>query len=198
VAKVVLVTGGCRSGKSLYAQQLAESLPLPRLYVATCPVTDDEMLRRIEAHRQARANRGWETIEEQVDLAGVIRAHAQHAVLLVDCVTLWVNNLMYQAQREGRPMHEAAISHACRDVLDAAEGVGGTVIFVTNEVGMGIVPENASAREFRDLVGRANQSIAARADSVTLLVSGIPVPILTRSASESPNTNPKRQRGSQY
>ena len=102
MAEIVLVTGGCRSGKSAYAQQLAESLPPRRLYVATCPVTDDEMRRRIEEHREARADRGWETVEEQLDLAGVFRRHAEHNVLLVDCVTLWINNLMYHAELTGR------------------------------------------------------------------------------------------------
>ena len=120
MARIVLVTGGCRSGKSAYAQQLAESLPPTRLYVATCPVTDDEMRRRIEQHRQARRDRGWETVEEQLDLAGVFRRHAEHNVLLVDCVTLWVNNLMYHAEREGAASHRSRRCRAMRP--DARRG----------------------------------------------------------------------------
>ena len=174
-AKIILVTGGCRSGKSAYAQQLAESLPPTRLFVATCPVTDEEIQHRIEQHRRARQDRGWETVEEQCDLADVFRRHGQHHVLLVDCVTLWINNLMYHAEREGRPLTEADIARQCREVLGAAEACSGTVIFVTNEVGLGVVPENAQARHYRDLVGRANQVFAARADTVTLLCCGIPV-----------------------
>jgi len=176
MTKIVLVTGGCRSGKSAYAQQVAESLPPGRLYVATAPVTDNEMRDRIEQHRRARRDRGWaETIEEQLDLAGVFQRHGQNNVLLVDCVTLWINNLLYDAQRRSRPFAEADVAEQCGRMLDAARTCGGTVIFVTNEVGLGIVPENALARRYRDLVGRANQLIAAAADTVTLVCCGIPL-----------------------
>jgi adenosylcobinamide kinase/adenosylcobinamide-phosphate guanylyltransferase len=174
MARIALVTGGCRSGKSAYALEMAESLSSSRAYVATCPVTDEEMRRRIETHRQARRERGWVTIEEQTDLAGVFRGHAQYGVLLVDCVTLWVNNLMHHAALEGRHIGEAEIAQHCREMLDASEACRGTVIFVTNEVGMGVVPENAQARRYRDLAGRANQIMAARADAVTLMVCGVP------------------------
>ncbi len=174
-ARIVLVTGGCRSGKSAYAQGLAESLAPPRLYVATCPVTDAEMQRRIEAHQQARRNRGWETIEEQLDLAGVLGRHWGPKVLLVDCLTLWVNNLMYDAEQQGRQFTEADVAGKCREVLAATAAVcREVVIFVTNEVGLGVVPENAQARRYRDLVGRANQTIAAQADTVTLVTCGLP------------------------
>jgi adenosylcobinamide kinase / adenosylcobinamide-phosphate guanylyltransferase len=175
VGKIVLVTGGCRSGKSDYAQQLAESLPPSRLFVATCPVTDDEIRRRIERHRQARRGRGWETIEEQLDLPAVFRGHSQHNVILVDCVTLWVNNWMYCAEREARQIGEDEIAERTGRVLDAAGACRGTAVFVSNEVGLGVVPENAQARCFRDLVGRANQILAAQADDVTLVCCGIPL-----------------------
>jgi len=175
MARIVLVTGGCRSGKSAYAERLAESLPPTRLYVATAPVSDEEMQRRIDEHRRARQGRGWETVEEQLDLAGVFAANGQHHVLLVDCLTLWVNNLMYYAEQAGRQMAEADVAAQCDHVLRAAEARRGTVIFVSNEVGLGVVPENALARRYRDLVGRANQIIAARADAATLLCCGIPL-----------------------
>ncbi len=96
-------------------------------------------------------------------------------MLLVDCITLWINNLMYAADRDGRPLDEAHVADHCRAVLDAAAGCRGTVVLVSNEVGMGIVPENTAARRYRDLVGRANQAIAARADRVTLVSCGIPL-----------------------
>lgn len=175
MADVVLVVGGCRSGKSAYAQTLAESSPAPRAYVATCPIIDDEMRRRVEQHRAARQGRGWETIEEPLDLPGAIRRCAEHGVLLVDCVTLWINNLLYAAERSGGSLDEAAVVRHCREALDAADGCGGAAIFVSNEVGMGIVPENAQTRLYRDLVGRANQTIAARARRVTLLSCGVPL-----------------------
>ncbi len=118
MARIVLVTGGCRSGKSAYAERLAESLPPSRLYVATAPVSDEEMQRRIDGHRRARQGRGWETVEEQLDLAGVFSANGQHNVLLVDCVTLWVNNLMYYADRDGRRVTEADVAGLCDAVLE--------------------------------------------------------------------------------
>jgi adenosylcobinamide kinase / adenosylcobinamide-phosphate guanylyltransferase len=181
MAKIALVTGGCRSGKSDYAQRLAESLPPPRLYVATCPVTDDEMASRIERHRQARRDRDWQTAEEQIDLRAVLSAHAHHNAILIDCVTLWINNLMYQAERQTRRIGEDEIADRVASTLDAAAACRGTVIFVTNEVGLGVVPENAQARCYRDLVGRANQILAARAESVTLLCCGIPVQLKGRT-----------------
>ena len=143
--------------------------------MATCPIIDDEMRRRVEQHRAARQGRGWETIEEPLDLPGAIRRCAEHGVLLVDCVTLWINNLLYAAEQSGGSLDEAAVVRHCREALDAADGCRGAAIFVSNEVGMGIVPENAQTRLYRDLVGRANQTIAARAGRVTLLSCGIPL-----------------------
>ena len=174
MAKIVLVTGGCRSGKSAYAQRLAESLPSRRLFVATCPVTDEEMRLRIEAHQQARLDQGWETVEEQVELATVFRRHGECEAVLVDCLTLWVNNLMHYAEQAGRSISEWDIAEICRETLMPARQRRGTVIFVTNEVGLGVVPDNAVARRYRDLLGRANQTIAAEADTVTLVTCGIP------------------------
>jgi adenosylcobinamide kinase/adenosylcobinamide-phosphate guanylyltransferase len=143
--------------------------------VATCPVFDDELRERVARHRAARQDRGWETIEEQRDLAGVFRRHGQRRVLLVDCITLWINNLMLAAEAAGRRLDEAEVAGLCQEMLDAAASRPGTVVFVSNEVGMGIVPENAQARRYRDLVGRANQVIAARASRVTLVCCGIPL-----------------------
>jgi adenosylcobinamide kinase / adenosylcobinamide-phosphate guanylyltransferase len=175
MTKIMLVTGGCRSGKSAYAQQMAELLPPTRLYVATCPVTDDEMRRRVQEHQAARRGRNWHTVEEQLDLIGVFHRHTEHNVVLVDCVTLWVNNLMYHADRQGRHIFEADVAEQCGQMLDAARSLRGSVIFVTNEVGMGVVPDNVPARHYRDLVGRVNQIIAAAADTVTFMSCGIPL-----------------------
>jgi len=176
MARVLLVTGGCRSGKSTYAQALCQTFPGRKVFLATCPIVDEEMRRRIRKHQEARPA-GWDTVEEPVALAGAIRAARQYDVVLVDCLTLWVNNLLYEAGERGTEMDEEHLARCCQEVLAACREHPGTVVFVTNEVGMGIVPENAQARLFRDLLGRCNQLAAAAADTVVLMVCGIPVPV---------------------
>lgn len=177
MARIVLVTGGSRSGKSGYAQRLAEGLAGPRVYVATCPVIDDEMAERVRRHRGDRAERDWQTVEETLDLAGVLRQHdtGNSTIFLVECLTLWINNLMWEAEQAGREVGEDDVAAHCRELLATCRAVAGTVILVTNEVGMGIVPDNALARRYRDLVGRCNQTVAAEADSVTLVSCGLPI-----------------------
>ena len=172
---IYLITGGSRSGKSNYAQMLVEALPGPRAYLATCPIIDAEMAERVRRHREARGAAAWETIEEPVDLAGAINRAVAYRVLLVDCLTVWVNNLIYDAERRGEIFTEDATTLRCHDLIAACGAFPGTVFFVTNEVGMGIVPENEVARRFRDCAGRCNQLIAAAAEEVTLVVSGIPL-----------------------
>lgn len=177
MAHLILITGGCRSGKSRYAQTLAEGLPGRRLFIATCPVLDAEMQDRVRRHREARAAHAWETVEAPADLAEALEQSAAHErdVVLVDCLTLWINNLMHEASLRGKDLSEDDIAARCDELLAAARRSAGTVIFVTNEVGLGIVPDNALARRFRDLVGRCNQTIAAGADTVTLVTCGIPL-----------------------
>jgi len=175
VAKIIFVTGGSRSGKSDYAQKKAEALNGPRAYLATCPIIDEEMAERCRKHQEARARADWDTIEEEREIAGILTADDQHKVILVDCLTLWVNNLMYEAEQNGRVLTEEDIIEKCRVLLAACAGFTGTVIFVTNEVGMGVVPDSPLGRRFRDIAGRCNQIIAASADEVVFLVSGIPL-----------------------
>ncbi len=179
MARIVLITGGCRSGKSDHAQQLAESLQGRRVFVATCPVTDDEMKQRIEQHQRQRRGRGWETIEEQLDPGGTIRRCRDYDVVLVDCLTLWINNLMFEAGKRGDSIDEQQIENAAAELLEACNEHGGTIVFVSNEVGTGIVPLDAVSRRYRDLVGRLNQLMAAAANEVTLLVCGIPLALKT-------------------
>ncbi len=186
MAKVILITGGCRSGKSDHAQCVAESLGGRRAFVATAPALDDEMRQRIARHQQQRRERNWDTIEETVDLVSVLDANQEHDVLLVDCLTLWINNLMYDAEQQGRNIDEEEIVQVVEQVLGSCRRRTGTVILVTNEVGMGIVPDNALARQYRDLVGRCNQVIAAGADEVTLVVSGIATTLKTKEGAPSP------------
>jgi len=187
MAEIILVTGGSRSGKSTFAQQLAESLSETRIYLATCPVIDGEMADRIEKHRRDRQDRRWQTLEEETDLAGAIGQGVRagrgkgagekqnEGVILVDCLTLWINNLLYQAERRGASLSEEDIVTASQEVLQAARLYEGAVIFVSNEVGLGIVPDYFSGRLFRDLAGRCNQVFAREADAVVFMVSGIPM-----------------------
>jgi adenosylcobinamide kinase/adenosylcobinamide-phosphate guanylyltransferase len=174
VARIVLVTGGGRSGKSAYALRLAESLPGPRAFVATCPVLDDEMRQRILRHQEERKKTDWKTIEETLALPDVFRGSRNRRVLLVDCLTLWINNLMYEAEKAGRELFEQDMEGHCRLLLGAMREYRGTAVIVTNEVGLGIIPANAAARRFRDLAGRCNQIVAAEADCVVFMVCGIP------------------------
>jgi adenosylcobinamide kinase/adenosylcobinamide-phosphate guanylyltransferase len=177
MSKIVLVTGGCRSGKSRFAQQMAEATGLQRLYIATAPVLDAEMEERITRHRQERAQRNWSTGEEALDLVRAFGAHAGFDAVLCDCLTLWVNNLLYQAEQKRDTLGEDAMERLAQEVVDAARHYPGTVIFVTNEVGLGIVPADALSRRFRDLAGRCNQVMAAAADEVYFVVSGLPLKI---------------------
>jgi adenosylcobinamide kinase / adenosylcobinamide-phosphate guanylyltransferase len=177
MAKIVLVTGGSRSGKSAFAQKLAESSPGPRAFIATCPVLDDEMRERIRKHQEARRGRGWDTIEEPLDIRGAITKAHQYSTLIVDCLTLWINNLLFEAEKSGRSISETDIALDCQALITACEQHPGIIICVTNEVGMGIIPENPLARHYRDLAGRCNQIIAEASARVVLLVSGQPIEI---------------------
>lgn len=175
MSRMILVTGGARSGKSAYAQGLAEALPGPRAYVATCPVTDAEIAERICKHRQARSILDWQTLEEPIDLTSALTRSASCPTVLVDCLTLWISNLMYQAEGENRSLSEDDVQQSCLTLIAAVQRHPGTVILVSGEVGSGIVPENSQARLFRDLLGRCNQLLAAKADQVTLVACGLPL-----------------------
>jgi adenosylcobinamide kinase/adenosylcobinamide-phosphate guanylyltransferase len=173
MARIILITGGSRSGKSAYAQTFAESISGIRTYIATCPCIDEEMEKRIRKHREARQAASWQTIEETKDLAGALQRARGSQVIMVDCLTLWINNLMYEAELQGKDITEEDIAVLCRDVLGVCDDLSCTVIFVTNEVGMGIIPENPASRLYRDLAGRCNQIIAGRADAVIFMISGL-------------------------
>jgi len=175
MARIILITGGSRSGKSIYAQRIAESIPGDRTYIATCPVVDEEMAERIKKHREARQAGNWQTIEETMDLAAALIRASGSRVILVDCLTLWINNLIYEAELQNRDLGEEEIVEQCRDILGACDAISGTIIFVTNEIGMGIVPDNPLSRRYRDLAGRCNQVMAESADAVVLMVSGLPL-----------------------
>lgn len=163
-----LVLGGARSGKSRHAEGLVTARPQPWIYVATAQAWDDEMRARIARHRDDRGP-GWTTVEEPLDLPGVIRRHAvPGATLLVDCLTLWLSNLM-GAERD--------VDAAGAELLAALDAAQGAVVLVSNEVGLGIVPDNALARAFRDHAGRLHQRVAAKADKVVFVVAGLPMTV---------------------
>ncbi|MBK5910714.1 bifunctional adenosylcobinamide kinase/adenosylcobinamide-phosphate guanylyltransferase [Rhodothalassium salexigens] len=171
MGNVVLVTGGARSGKSRLAEARLEALPPPWGYVATATVEADdaEMVERIRHHRDRRGA-GWQTVEAPLDLvAGLDAAMAAGARgCLVDCLTLWLSNLLH-AEADV----DAAADGLCRWLAEAPV----PVVLVTNEVGAGIVPLNARARAFRDQAGRLNQRVAAAADEVILAVAGLPLTV---------------------
>ncbi|WP_277981308.1 bifunctional adenosylcobinamide kinase/adenosylcobinamide-phosphate guanylyltransferase [Sphingomonas phyllosphaerae] len=164
--RVTLVLGGARSGKSRHAQALAEAQGGAPVFVATAQALDDEMRARVAQHRADRDAR-WRTVEAPHALAETIVAEGQPgSVLLVDCLTLWASNLLLGQE-------DAALA---LDALDAAlRDTAARVVLVTNEVGLGIVPDNALARRFRDLAGTINQRVAARADRVVFIAAGLPL-----------------------
>lgn len=177
-----LVTGGARSGKSRHAEQLAANFAHV-LYIATSKIFDSEMEQRIQHHRDSRPAH-WRTVEQYRDLNRVINEHnsAQEAVLL-ECITTLITNVMYDAAGATPEddwdfeTMEQVVNQQVDILLAACEASPAEVILVTNEVGMGIVPENRLARHFRDIAGRVNQRLAQRADEVWLVVSGIGVKI---------------------
>ena len=175
MSHLIYISGGCRSGKSHYAQQLAENLPGKRAYLATCPIIDDEMNKRIELHQQQRSGRGWHTIETPIELADTIQQNENFDILLIDCLTLWINNLLYAAEQQGQSMTEQDIEDICIELIATCQQQSQTIIFVSNELGMGLVPIDATARTYRDSLGRCNQTIAKNCDEAIFMVSGLPL-----------------------
>ncbi len=163
---LTLVLGGARSGKSRHAETLIEAAAPAALYLATAQALDGEMAERIRRHRARRGAR-WTTREEPLDVAAALSEVATpERPVLVDCLTLWLANLLLA----GRDVDEGIAA-----LLETLPRLGGPVVFVANEVGLGIVPDNALARAFRDHAGRLNQAVAARAQRVVFLAAGLPL-----------------------
>jgi adenosylcobinamide kinase/adenosylcobinamide-phosphate guanylyltransferase len=176
--KSILILGGARSGKSRLAVELARKRGGDVLFVATAEARDGEMGRRIEAHRRARPS-GWKTLEVTTNLGPRIARHGGGAkTIIIDCVTLLLNNVFEQFKEKADASRlEKAVDIEIKGLLDCIERSGALFILVSNEVGLGIIPADSVSRFYRDLLGRANQALAARADEVYWLVAGIPVAI---------------------
>ncbi len=180
---IVLLLGGARSGKSAMAERLANARGGDRvLFVATAEIGDEEMRRRVEAHRRARP-RAWRTLEAPRDVARAVReAYQGERAIIVDCLTLLVANLLTAVDDPHAPEVEQAVLGEIDALLEVLRQVNATSILVSNEVGMGLVPPYPLGRAYRDLLGMVNQRVAAKADEVYLLVAGIPVRIKPQSS----------------
>ncbi|SIS59135.1 bifunctional adenosylcobinamide kinase/adenosylcobinamide-phosphate guanylyltransferase [Phaeovulum vinaykumarii] len=167
MSKTILVTGGARSGKSALAESMTLGLGRPAVYIATATIWDDEMAARVAEHK-ARRGPEWHTVQEPLDLVGALAASDGQGPRLVDCLTLWLTNLML-----GEHDWRAAGQALCAALPEQTS----PVVFVTNEVGLGIVPDNALARAFRDAAGTINQWVAAASDEVWFTVAGLPMKV---------------------
>jgi adenosylcobinamide kinase/adenosylcobinamide-phosphate guanylyltransferase len=163
---ITFILGGARSGKSSYAEGLIEASGLEAVYLATGRAWDDEMSERIGLHK-ARRGASWATVEEPLDLVGTLQSQcADNKAILVDCLTLWLTNLM---------MAERDIEAETAKLVAMLPRLKGAVVFVSNEVGLGIIPENRMAREFRDHAGRLHQAVAGAAATVYFVAAGLPL-----------------------
>jgi len=170
VKKITFVIGGCRSGKSRHALELAEKISRDsKVFIATCLPADEEMKERV-AHHQKERGAGWSTVESPIFLPQAILENSRKAsVILADCLTLWISNLLLDTDESQK------IDEHIRYLIQSLEKAECPVILVSNEVGAGIVPENQLARQFRDIAGQTNQKVAAAAHRVIWMVAGIPV-----------------------
>lgn len=162
---LVFVLGGARSGKSSHAEALIAEQPAPWTYIATAQAFDDEMKERIAQH-QARRDMRWRTVDAPLDLVETLATMPANAPVLIDCLTLWLTNLM---------LSDGDVENGIRQLIATFSAPRGPWVVVANEVGLGIVPDNALARRFRDEAGRLNQMVAQISDSVIFMVAGLPM-----------------------
>ena len=180
---MILVTGGCRSGKSAFAEDLVTKWGQRVLYIATAIAFDDEMKKRVESHKIRRPSH-WDTYEGYLDLPQVIEEKAeQYDGILLDCITIWITNLLFSFSDTDNPENmdfqylEKKILEEAKRLIKALQKTSVHMIVVTNEVGLGIIPENPLSRHFCDIAGKVNQYLANYAKEVYLMVSGIPMKI---------------------
>ncbi|MFZ4856028.1 MAG: bifunctional adenosylcobinamide kinase/adenosylcobinamide-phosphate guanylyltransferase [Desulfuromonadaceae bacterium] len=176
MAHIVFITGGARSGKSSFAEKRALDFGDSLGYLATAQMLDDEMHERVRRHRERRGVE-WHTIEEPINLSQALaRCDGTYRAILVDCVTLWLSNLLFTYEESGGDCEER-IHEDAKSLIITLQGMVTPVVLVSNEVGQGIVPDNRLARLFRDIAGVTNQALAAAADEVHAVFSGIPLKI---------------------
>lgn len=174
--EVVLALGGARSGKSSWALSYVERNYRSRFFLATAEILDDEMAERVRLHRELRGPE-WTLLEEPLDLPGALQSRCSHAdAVLVDCLTVWLSNVML---KEGR----SRVPHYREMLLETLAARRTSVVLVSNEVGMGVVPEHPLGRAFRDEAGALNQAVAESADRVVFLAAGLPVWLKGRDSS---------------
>jgi len=167
--KMIFITGGCRSGKSGFALDYANQHFSKKLFLATCEVLDEELGRRVAQHKKMRGPE-WQTIEEPVEIVERIKEdQSERSVMVLDCLTLWFSNLLMRGDDDQKIMDEVD------RLIEAVRQCSHSLIVVSNEVGMGIVPADPLGRRFRDLSGMANQKLARAMETVVFMVSGIPV-----------------------
>ncbi|MFW7381409.1 MAG: bifunctional adenosylcobinamide kinase/adenosylcobinamide-phosphate guanylyltransferase [Oligoflexus sp.] len=170
MSQIFLVGGGCRSGKSNFALKLAESLQGPKIFLATAKVYDQEMAERVQRHQQER-HTSWQTWEEALHVPERISKAKSGSVFLIDCLTLWVSQMMMAEWPEKK------ILAAGNCLIDAIRSGDHQAVIVSNEVGMGLVPDNRLGRDFRDLMGWMHQALASHADEVYFTTFGISLPL---------------------
>lgn len=199
MSQFTLVTGGARSGKSSFAELLAAQDNRPVIYIATAQIWDGEMAIRVKKHQQQRPS-SWRLIEEPLEIGKTLtQLKDEEGVILLDCVTLWLTNMLLAGQAEHSSQEangsasipdssdqshhynhvEPKVLEAVKEVAGLAQEIKPKVIFVSNEVGQGIVPENPLARAYRDLAGRSNQILARSADHVYMVIAGLPMDLKT-------------------
>ena len=169
MSEFIFILCGARSGKSAYALNLAKEKSRKVLYIATAEAGDSEMKSRISKHKASRP-RYWKTIEEPLDLIAALKKHKhKYEVIIIDCLTLYLSNLMHKGLTQG------AVIKRIKDAAAYIKAMRESVVVISNEVGLGIVPENKLAREFRDIAGLANQIMAKAADEAVFIQAGIPL-----------------------
>ena len=170
MGRIIFITGGVRSGKSKFAVELAKRLHKKVVFIATLKPGDKEMKERVRLHQASRP-KDWLVIEEPLDLTNTLKKLPQARLIIIDCLTLWISNLLALGLKEENILKRA------EDLIKATKDIKSPIIFVSNEVGWGVVPTNKIARRFRDIVGKIHQEIAENSDEVYLMVSGIPIKI---------------------